>query len=152
MITRKLFIPVNIKGMSMSLMGVSSISSYKTIIGTYESILTLVICKIKSLEVVNKNKWFNIHYAAQVSTFICALSRNKYFSGGMSHHFSCMSMHVSFAITSCVGLIVITLYPKCECSSSMNHFLIYSSILGIIFHIAEILPELPTAASDDYVK
>ena len=106
-------------------------------------LLTDIISKVISLEVVNENMTRDVLNALDISTLIDALTQGEYFSGSMCDNFgpSCSSL----AITC--SSIVITFYPKSEESLSFDHLIVGALIVIERFHIIDVLFDITTATA-----
>jgi len=113
---------------------VSSILSDEGVEGPLEIILALIICKVVSFEIVQKDIVLNICDASELSTIVLGSSRPKYLTSRMRDYFSSSSL----SLFGSISLHVIALYPESKVSLTFNHLIINVLILRIRFHVGKV--------------
>lgn len=124
-------------------MGVSSIVSNEVVEGRDESLLIVVICEIKSLEIVDKDVTGGIMNAGNISALVECTRGPKSFSG-------CVGDHSSGASRSFIGPHsgeMIALDPKGEIPLSLNHLIICDLIVIEPLCILDVAPDITAAVS-----
>lgn len=120
--------PFDIKGLGIILMSISSVSGNKWAISCTELILTSLVWKVESLQVLHKYIFCYFFYSCNVTTLILRLGWNEILCCSMSHHFL---SPCSVLGTYC--FVMVTLNPKYKVSSSLYHFFIYLLIIIKLF-------------------
>ena len=109
----------NLKSLCMILMLISFISSYEWVVSSTECLLTLLICKIKSLLVFYKHVFHNVSNTSHISTLI------SWFDGKIILTCSmCNNLFSSWSIFCMDSFIMIAFDPKMKISPSDYHFII----------------------------
>lgn len=143
----ELLISINFKCVAVVLIGISCVPVNKVIECGYEPILTSIVSKVVSFEVVDEDVGFFVKDVSDSTTLVETFSWGKDLVGSMGDHFSsrcslfCPNSHV-----------VIALDPETEKSSSLYHLIVRLLIFSISFHVVQVASQVAAAQSQDEVK